>query len=71
MFARKLLFAALARRASSVARVSARSSEVRYAGMAIRPTSRPQASAWFASQYGVVVITLRNDTVASATATSR
>ena len=53
MFARKRLLASLARIATSVAWVSARSRPDRYSGMATSPISSPTPRLRLACQYGV------------------
>ena len=71
MLARNRLLAWFARRASSIAWVSAFSSEAKYSGTATRPSSRPQDRYGFCSQYGVVRIMTANDSAASAVALNR
>lgn len=71
MLARKRLLASLALRASSIAAVSARSSEPKYSGTAATPTSNPHDSIGLSFQYGVKRITTKNDASAITVAAYR
>ena len=70
MLARNRVLAWFARRASSVAWVSARSDPDRYSGTATRPISKPIPRTRFCAQYGLNASTPKLH-AASATATRR